>query len=162
MSREHCTIRRAIESLTACIYVHTGPLLSWAFSLRRFSPRQRGDEANMRYRATAKKLTTPKDTMVVCVHACVCVCRLGAHTHIHIYTHRHAGTERTRQSRIPIAPSRYEASCGAATIKAPVTHCSCSGQWVCTGDSAWFRTRLLSTTRKTIRHSLVPLHAFHR
>jgi len=36
--------------------------------------------------------------------------------------------ERTRQSRIPIAPSRYRASCGAATIKAPVTHCSCPGQ----------------------------------
>lgn len=39
-----CTLCGAIESLTACTYVHTGPLLSRAFSLRRFSPRQRGDE----------------------------------------------------------------------------------------------------------------------
>lgn len=63
-----------------------------------------------------------------CVYACTCMCVPFGRAHIHTYIHRHAGTERTRQSRIPIAPSRYEASCGAATIKAPVTHCSCSGQ----------------------------------
>lgn len=82
-----------------------------------------------------------EDTTGSSVYRYVYVDYRGAHTE----TRRQ---KRTRQSRIPIAPSRYGASCGAAAIKAPVTHCSCPGQWACTGDSAWFRTRLLSSTRK--------------
>lgn len=82
----------------------------------------------------------------VCAHMCAC-----AETR---------GQKRTRQSRISIAPSRYGASCGAATIKAPVTHCSYRGQWACTGDSAWFWTRLLSIARIKRFAIRWPCHAY--
>ena len=104
-------IREAIESLTACTYVRI--LYCRKHSAYDFPRQQRGDKANMRYRATAKKLPT------VCVRTrerIVYVCEVTR------------TQKRTRQSRIPIALSRYGASCGAATIKAPVTHCSYLGQ----------------------------------
>lgn len=146
-------IRDAIESLTACTYIRILYCREHSAYDDFTSPRWKGRRGEYEVSRDCQKAD-----YAVCAYICVC-------TRAHVFCMRRVcvcgdtRAERTRQSRIPIAPSRYGASCGAATIKAPVTHCSYPGQWACTGDSAWFWTRLLSAAR--IKRSAIrrPRHA---
>lgn len=97
MSRERCTIRRAIESLTACIYTYTGSFIIVSIQLTTIFPAtkgRRGDEYEVSRDCQKADYTKGHDG---CVRTCMCTCVPfeRAHIYIHTYIHTRARGDRT-------------------------------------------------------------------